>query len=117
MGNIQIRIYLIYLIHNLLILISMTAKEQAIKDIKSELKNVNSHCFLSKSFIEYRPYLNPVMRSLVKQQLDEQRHLKPKRVKSNRQIVASCFFCDSGKLKVVRYYNSKPYEKNNRKHS
>ena len=46
------------------------AKQQAIEDIKNELKN--SH----KCFIAFLQYLNPVMDCLVSTQLEQQQNLK-----------------------------------------
>ena len=47
----------------------MSAKEQAIQDIKSELAKEG------KSFLAFRRSLNPVMRALVKEQISEQSHV------------------------------------------
>lgn len=48
----------------------MSAREQAIQDIKDDLKK--SNCF----FIAFRKELNPVMRALVKEQLKAQKQKK-----------------------------------------
>lgn len=61
----------------------MTVQEQAILDIKSEMESNTSHCFIGKSFIKFRQFLNPVMDCLVEQQLIEQEQLKQKRYESN----------------------------------
>lgn len=45
----------------------MNAKEQAIKDIKSELDKCG------KSFIQFRRKLNPIMKKLVNNQLKAQK--------------------------------------------
>ena len=83
------------------------AEKLATQDIISEMTRENSHCFVTKSFIEFRQYLNPVMECLVQQQLEAQEHLKHNSMeglnKSRRQIVASCFVAKSGELKVVRF--------------
>lgn len=49
-----------------------SARQQAIKDIREELKN--SH----KSFIMFRSELNKEMRNIVNEQLKAQRQLKKK---------------------------------------
>lgn len=46
----------------------MTARQQAILDIKEELKAQG------KSFLAFRTNLNPVMKELVKDQLSKQAH-------------------------------------------
>lgn len=47
----------------------MTARQQALKDIKDDLKKSG------KSFIAFRSELNPAMQELVKEQLKEQRKI------------------------------------------
>lgn len=44
----------------------LTAEEQAVKDIKSELKSEKKH------FISFFTYLNPVMECLVEQHIKKQ---------------------------------------------
>ena len=45
----------------------MTAKQQALKDIKDELRQEN------KAFIAFRSELNPIMRRIVSEYLHQQR--------------------------------------------
>ena len=69
----------------------MSAKDAAIKDIMSELNEKN------KCFITFRKDLNPIMRTLVKDQIKAQSSLnlyhRPNH--SNSQLVAHCFFSKS----------------------
>lgn len=51
----------------------MTAKQKAIQDIRTELKNE------SKSFIAYRTELNRQMRNLVNEHLKAQKQVSKKR--------------------------------------
>jgi len=60
------------------------AEEQAINDIKSEIEDKNSKCFITKSFIKFRQFLNPIMDCLVEQQLDEQEKLKQQKYGRNQ---------------------------------
>ena len=50
----------------------MTAKEQALKDIKDELKREH------KAFIAFKSELNPIMRKLVSEQIKEQKKISKK---------------------------------------
>ena len=55
----------------------MTVKEIAEQDIRKEMEKP-SKCFLGKSFIKFREFLNPVMDCLVEQQLERQNQLNSK---------------------------------------
>lgn len=87
----------------------MTREErQAVQDIKNELQQENSSkCFISKSFIEYRPYLNPVMDTLVNKYLEDQKRITEEKLlherHRRRSYVASCFLTKTGEYKLIRY--------------
>lgn len=49
---------------------NLTAKEQALKDIKAELRTQN------KAFIAFKTELNPIIRKIVSEQLKAQKKLK-----------------------------------------
>ena len=82
----------------------MSAKEQALIDIKKDLKK-NNKCFLA-----FRSELNPVMRRLVYDQLKEQSTLAPSHAPSraNSQLVAHCFIA-KGEVQLNDY--TKYYKK------
>ena len=82
----------------------MSAKEQALIDIKKDLKK-NNKCFLA-----FRSELNPVMRRLVYDQLKEQSTLAPSHTPSraNSQLVAHCFIA-KGEVQLNDY--TKYYKK------
>ena len=84
----------------------MTPKEQALLDIKEDLKKEN------KRFIPFRKNLAPVMRKLVRQQLKTQSTLKhwARPSKANSQLIAHCSFLAKGNVKLDnydKYYNEK----------
>lgn len=79
----------------------MTARQIAIQDIKDDLKAEN-RCFLA-----FHKELNPVMHSLVKEQLQRQGY-EPK-MRNKTQLVAHCLFSyATGEVKLNNY--SKYYE-------
>lgn len=49
---------------------NLTAKEQALKDIKAELRTQH------KAFIAFKTELNPIIRKIVSEQLKAQKKLK-----------------------------------------
>lgn len=49
---------------------NLTAKEQALKDIKTELRTQH------KAFIAFKTELNPIIRKIVSEQLKAQKKLK-----------------------------------------
>ena len=76
----------------------MTAKESAIQDIMIDLEKQG------KCFIAFRTDLNPIMHSLVHNQLDAQRLFGPKPNKANYQLIATCLFSkETGKVKLDNY--------------
>ena len=84
------------------------AKQQAILDIKEDLKR-NHKCFLA-----FHSELDPVMESLVNQQIKAQSttHHNPlpslhKATKTNSQLVAHCFFAKG----EIHYENYDKYYK------
>ena len=85
----------------------MSAKQQAIRDIKEFLKKE------SKCFLAFRTELNPVMAYLVNSQIKAQMHKNRKRKKFinskiNSQKVASCFFIAANRADYTdysQYYN------------
>lgn len=84
----------------------MTAKELAIRDICSDLKERN------KSFIAFRKELNSTMRKLVSKQIKKQKSISsPFKAlsKSNTELVAHCFFSKEGILynNYEKYYDKK----------
>lgn len=62
----------------------MSPRQQAIKDIKSELKDEH------KAFIAFRTELNPVINMLVKKQIEEQGSIFAPISRDRCQIVAHC---------------------------
>jgi len=74
----------------------MSAKQQAIKDIKRELKAEH------KSFLAFRAELNPIINMLVKRQIEEQESIFPSIPRVRCQIVAHCKF-DKGGVKLNNY--------------
>jgi hypothetical protein len=76
----------------------MSPKEQAIKDIKSELRESG------KSFLAFRKNLNPIMRQLTHQQIRQQLSLNPLAMplRKKTQLIAHCFFC-KGKVTLNNY--------------
>lgn len=86
----------------------MTAKELAIQDIQKDLKKQG------KCFIAFRTELDPIMRTLVHNQLDAQRITNPDpTIKGRSQLIATCLFCkDTGKAILNNYsHYYKTYEK------
>lgn len=81
----------------------MSAKEQAIQDIKDELRRQG------KCFIAFHTELNPAIGRLVMQQIKRQAEASfPFRTPRHKSIlVARCFFCD-GQIQYSNY--SKYYE-------
>lgn len=77
----------------------MTAKELVTQEIENEIKQHS--CFMGKSFIPFRSYLDPVMDCLVEQQLDAQRQLQKR---PRRQLVATCCLAKSGNAILKKYY-------------
>ena len=77
----------------------MSAKEQAVLDIKNDLKAQG------KCFIAFRSELNPVMHKLVTRQIMEQKQhaLFPSQcTRTNSQLMAHCFFL-KGQVKLFNY--------------
>jgi len=76
----------------------MTAQQQAVLDIKEDLKRN------SRSFIAFNAKLNPIMRRLVREQLKSQSIINPlsSPTPANSQLVAHCFFC-KGEIKYNNY--------------
>lgn len=83
----------------------MTARQLAEQDIKEDLQKNN------KCFIAFHKELNPVMRTLVRQQLKEQINLSPfhptSHPKTNSQLIARCSFAKGG----LCYENYEKYYK------
>lgn len=75
----------------------MTAKQQAIKDIKDDLMQEN-RCFLA-----FNNSLNPVMDRLVRDQIEQQQCLFKAPFKANTQLVARCFYHKSDNIKYENY--------------
>ena len=50
-------------------------KQDAVRDIKDDIERENKLRNESRCFIAYRPYLNPVMRELVRQHVKQQKSL------------------------------------------
>lgn len=78
----------------------MTAKSQALKDIKDDLRQQG------KCFLAFHKELDAIMASLVNNQISNQCLVKNR--KGNSQLMASCFF-SKGKVKYTNY--QKYYEK------
>ena len=72
----------------------MTAKSQAIKDIKNDLRK-QGRCFLA-----FHKELDAIMASLVNNQISSQFLVGNRKGKS--QLMASCFF-SKGKVKYTNY--------------
>ena len=86
---------------------SNSAKNQAIEDIKNDLKNQH------KCFLAFLQYLDPVMDCIVSSQLEEQQASKKhqrtlntkysERPRRRAQLVASCFLATSGRHILKRF--------------
>ena len=78
----------------------MSVKEQAIEDIKKELRDNG------KSFLAFHKELDPVINSLVMSRiiLQDNPHRYTAPSKANSQLVAKCLFCkDTGKTELMNY--------------
>lgn len=72
----------------------MTAKKQAILDIKDDLRS------MGKSYLPFRVNLNPVMHQLVNDHLTNQ-GLSIRKT----QLVARCFFCKATQTATFNNYS------------
>lgn len=86
----------------------MTAKQQAVEDIKNDLLQQ------SKSFLMFNRRLDPVMRKLVSRHKEAQRKVIDPFYTLNKkpsQLVARCLFCkETGNVTYTnyqKYYNEK----------
>ena len=88
-------------------MIMLSAKQQAIIDIKEDLRKQN------KCFMSFKKKLNPIMEKIVNNHLKDQRHITTslwqKHTKSGTQLIAHCFFCKSDNSVEFNNY-SKYYE-------